>query len=174
MPVGIVSAEVEGSKSNSISAIPTPAHHVGVLDHWGRFTGRCSRSHADASQQVLYPIEMHSFHTDSPGPLTLLDMPVVDMVSKGFAKCFVDVIVDVQGNPPVNEIKASLQAKAMKERPQPYGLASETAGSFKFDLAIIKQNNGNHMVVKIVNLSEKTKVERTRDTLYHIGCGVSG
>ena len=112
--------------------------------------------------QLLYPVDMHSFYTDPPGPLTLLDMPVVDIISKGFVKCFVDVIVDVQGSPPVNEIKASLQAKAIKELPQPYSLAWEIACSLKFDSAIIKQNRGNHMVVQIVRFSEKAKVERIR------------
>ena len=51
----------------------------------------------------------------------------------------------------------------LKDIAHPYGLASEIACGVKFDLAIIKQNNGNHTVVKIVNLQEKAKVERVRN-----------
>ena len=71
--------------------------------------------------------------------------------------------MDVPGPVPIRDIKAALQAKSVDEVPAPYGLAGSITCGIKMDIAIVKQENGNAAILKIVNLSEKVKVARARE-----------
>ena len=78
-------------------------------------------------------------------------------------KCIIDVAMDVQGEVLTREIKSSLQTKNLKEVPAPYGIAQHPQRPVKLDVAILKQLNGNHTVIKIINLGEKVKIGRARE-----------
>ena len=81
-------------------------------------------------------------------------------------KCIIDAVMDVQKEVPTREIKCSLQTKDLKEVPSPYGIAQPPQCPVKLDIAILKQLNGNHTVIKIINLGGKVKVGRARVLCY--------
>ena len=83
----------------------------------------------------------------------------------GVVKCIIDVVMDVRGEVPTREIKSSLQTKDLTEVPAPYGIAEHPQCPVKLD-TILKQLNGNHTVIKIINLGEKVKVGRARELCY--------
>ena len=93
-----------------------------------------------------------------PGPLAVLDLPLVDFPEDGFMKCFADIVMDVPSFPST-EIKQVMQGKDVKKLPQPFGPARDPGLPVRLDLAILPQHNGKFCIVKIVNLNEKTKVE---------------
>ncbi|CAE7807297.1 unnamed protein product, partial [Symbiodinium sp. CCMP2456] len=112
----------------------------------------------------IFTLDTHSF-VESSGSLKPLDLPLVDSPTAGFLKCFVDIITDVSAFPKT-EIKQALVSKKIHELPAPYGLTQKIDTPTKIDIAVINQNNGTFCVVKIVNLSEKTKVSRVQNLCY--------
>ena len=102
-------------------------------------------SMADVRQAVaklkLYNIDMHHIVESTPGPLGTIDLPLLDLPSVGFMKCFIDVIVDVPSFP-FTEIKQVMQNQSFKTLPKPYGLAKDVDAPFRIDLAVLPQESG--------------------------------
>ena len=99
------------------------------------------------------------------GPLTVLDLPIVDMPSTGMAKCFFDIVIDIPACPITNITKA-MQDKSVASLPKPFGLARPTEAPVRLDLAILKQDNEKFCAVKIINLKDKVKVDIARSMCY--------
>ena len=105
----------------------------------------------------VYPTDVHTFVDSAPGPLTVLDLPVLDCPAGGVIKNFVDIHMNIP-HFPKQEIQQALVSKSLDDLPSPFGLAKSTRIPFKIDIAVIRQTNGNYCVVKMVNLKEKVKV----------------
>ena len=116
--------------------------------------------------ELSYPKELHSVHEDDVRPLGFIDLPMYEMLERGVVKCIIDVVMDVQGDVPTREIKSSLQSKDLKEVPAPYCIVQHPQCPVKLDIAVLKQLNGNHTAIKIINLGEKVKVGRARELCY--------
>ena len=70
----------------------------------------------------LYPCDPHAISNLPLGPLTVMDLPIVDMPSTGMAKCFVDVVMDIP-TCPIPKITKALQDKSTAALPAPFGHA---------------------------------------------------
>ncbi|CAE6955611.1 unnamed protein product [Symbiodinium sp. CCMP2592] len=111
----------------------------------------------------LYNIGEHHIVESTAGPLTTLDLPLLDLPNSGFIKCFLDVIMDVPSFPST-EIKQIMQSQSFMRLPKPYGLAKDLDVLFRIDLAVIPQDSGKFTVIKIINLKDKKNtVEQVRE-----------
>ena len=88
------------------------------------------------------------------------------MGDHGVVKCFIDIVMDIQGPIPKGIIKESFLAKSSPvDLPHPFELRKEP-GQSKIDLAIIPQNDGLFCACKIVNLKSKEKVPYARSMCF--------
>eukprot|EP00439_Symbiodinium_sp_Y106_P018382 s206_g2.t1 len=113
----------------------------------------------------LYPCDPHEISNLPLGPLTVLDLPIVDMPSTGMVKCFFDIVMNIPACPITNITKA-MQDKSIASLPKPFGTARPTEAPIRFDLAILKQDNDKFCAVKIFNLKDKVKVDIARSMCY--------
>ena len=127
-------------------------------------TGDVSKE--DLKEQVknflIYPLDMHSFSEAEPGPLTVIDMPILPMSEHGVVKCFVDVIMDVEVTSK-NELKQALQSRAFGDLPVPFGITLAPEVIAKLDIAMVRQPNSRFIIVKIINLRDKIRVSEARN-----------
>ena len=144
----------------AVSVVASVSAHDLIMLESGEVSMQEVKEHV--AKLKLYTIDVHQFVESSPGPLNVLDLPILDFPESGFVKCVVDVVMDVPTFSP-SELKNSIQSKEFSKLPLPFGLKTAPSGTFRIDIAVLAQNNGKYAVIKIINLSEKTKVSVVRD-----------
>ena len=97
------------------------------------------------------------------GTMNFVDMPIYDMPDQGMVKCVIDVVPDVPGPIPKDQLKEMLLAGGpLHTLPAPFGVATETQLRFSFDLVVLPQNNARFLVCKVMNMKDKVKVPTAR------------
>ena len=124
-------------------------------------------SMADVRQAVaklkLYNIDMHHIVKSTPGPLGTTDLPILDLSSGGFMKCFIDVIVDVPSFP-ITKIKQLMQDQCFKSLPKPYGRAKDVDAPFR--IALTWPYFPRRVASSQLSRSSTSRIKRTHRILF--------
>ena len=77
-------------------------------------------------------------------------------------KCVIDVVPDVPGPIPKDQLKEMLLAGGpLHTLPAPFGVATETQLRFSFDLVVLPQNNDRFLVCKVMNMKDSAMAGHT-------------
>ncbi|CAJ1347862.1 unnamed protein product, partial [Effrenium voratum] len=108
----------------------------------------------------LTDLSSYIFQDGPAGTINFVDMPIYDMPEQGMVKCVIDVVPDVPGPIPKDQLKEMLLAGGpLHTLPAPCGVATETQLRFSFDLVVLPQNNDRFLVCKVMNMKDKVKEE---------------
>ena len=89
------------------------------------------------------------------------------MTDNGVAKCFLDIVMDVEGPLPKGDLKQAFMSKtSLAELPAPFGLAKDPKQHVKADIAVVPGNDGKYLVCKIIHLKEKAKTPVAKSLCY--------
>ena len=79
----------------------------------------------------LYSVDVHQIVESTPGPLSAIDLPTINIPKSGFMKCFLDIALDVPSFPRT-EIQNLMQTQKCKDLPKPFGLATASPWMHRF------------------------------------------
>ena len=117
-------------------------------------------------KSILYPVDVPTFHDGPVGDLSTLDFPTCQMGDQGFVKSFLEVMLDVPGPIPKQDLRQAFLARSkVTQWPEPFGLRKDP-GPVTVDLAVFPQNDDKFTVCKIINIKQKTKVPYAKSLCY--------